>query len=38
MREYQNRANPLRDQVSIIQYELEFWEEEVVKMKEQFKE
>jgi hypothetical protein len=29
MREYQNRANPLRDWVSIIQYELEFWEEEV---------
>lgn len=36
--EYQNKAIALRDRVSTIQSELEFHEEKVKKMKEQFKE
>lgn len=38
IKEYINRANTLRDQVSIIQSQLESWEEEVNKIQEQFKE
>jgi phage shock protein A len=38
MREYLSKANDLRDRVFTIQSELEFWEEEVKKMKEQFEE
>jgi len=35
MREYQNRANALRDQVSIVQSKLEFQKKELKKLKEQ---
>jgi hypothetical protein len=36
MRSYQNRVHTSRDQVSIVQSELEFREEELKKLKEQY--
>lgn len=36
VRSYQNRANTSRDQVSIVQSELEFQEEELKKLREQY--